>query len=459
MKQLSIKLTIAAVAAIWGAGFTATAQKATYTLQQCRQLALQNNASLKRANIDISDAKLQREAARMSYLPTVSAGVSYFHAIDDMVKQRYDLTADDQQKLAALVQQLGLNPAALASLPTSYEFKAFSHGMMANITVLEPIYTGGRRPTAVKLADLQGQVKQLMLRQTHDDVVKTTEVYYNRLLSLYEKLATLDAVDRQLASIHTDALNAIDAGVGLRNDLLKVELKQNEMAADRLTVENGIKLSKLVLAQYMGVMDKGDFDIDRTPAASVPDPVEYRTDHHAALDSLTEARLLDKGVEAAKLQTRLKRGALLPTLSVGAMGMYGTFTNEGRFKVAGLATLSVPISDWWSDRSVKRQIVAERKAEVDREDNRQLLLINMQNQWDNLDNAYKQVQLARKSIEQSDENLRLNEDYYKAGTSTMTDVLDAQTLSRQARDRYSDAVVTYLDCRTAYLQATGRQVQ
>ena len=103
--------------------------------------------------------------------------------------------------------------------------------------------------------------------------------------------------------------------------------------------------------------------------------------------------------------------------------------------------------------------MAERKAEVDREDNRQLLLINMQNQWDNLDNAYKQVQLARKSIEQSDENLRLNEDYYKAGTSTMSDVLDAQTLSRQARDRYSDAVATYLDCRTAYLQATGRQVQ
>ena len=206
-------------------------------------------------------------------------------------------------------------------------------------------------------------------------------------------------------------------------------------------------------------MPPSDFDIDRTPVATVPDPVEYRTDHHAALDSLTEARLLDKGVEAAKLQTRLKRGALLPTLSVGAMGMYGTLTNEGRFKVAGLATLSVPISDWWSDRSVKRQIAAERKAEVDREDNRQMLLINMQNQWDNLDNAYKQVQLARKSIEQSDENLRLNEDYYKAGTSTMSDVLDAQTLSRQARDRYSDAVASYLDCRTAYLQATGRQVQ
>jgi outer membrane protein len=86
------------------------------------------------------------------------------------------------------------------------------------------------------------------------------------------------------------------------------------------------------------------------------------------------------------------------------------------------------------------------------------LLIQMQSAYNDLDNAYKQILLARKSLEQSAENLRLNEDYYQAGTSTMSDLLDAQTRSQQARDQYTDAVTQYLNSRTSYFIATGRSV-
>ena len=64
--------------------------------------------------------------------------------------------------------------------------------------------------------------------------------------------------------------------------------------------------------------------------------------------------------------------------------------------------------------------------------------------------------IAANSIEQSTENLRLNEDYYNAGTSTMSDLLDAQTLFRQSRDRYAEAWSQYEIKKTEYLQATGR---
>jgi outer membrane protein TolC len=128
-------------------------------------------------------------------------------------------------------------------------------------------------------------------------------------------------------------------------------------------------------------------------------------------------------------------------------------------KVLGLATVNIPISDWWgSNHSVRRQKIAEKIARQDREDNRQMLLIQMQNAFNNLDNAYKQILLARKSLEKSAENLRLNEDYYQAGTSTMSDLLGAQSQSQQARDQYTDAVTQYLNSRTSYFIATGRSV-
>ena len=51
--------------------------------------------------------------------------------------------------------------------------------------------------------------------------------------------------------------------------------------------------------------------------------------------------------------------------------------------------------------------------------------------------------------------LRLNRDSYEAGTVPLTDLLDAQTQLRLARDRYTEACTAYCNARTAYRQAVG----
>ena len=70
---------------------------------------------------------------------------------------------------------------------------------------MQPVFVGGRIINANKLADVQTQVKQLMLEQSADDVAQTTEVYFNQLLALYEQEKTLDAADKQLENILKDA--------------------------------------------------------------------------------------------------------------------------------------------------------------------------------------------------------------------------------------------------------------
>lgn len=57
---------------------------------------------------------------------------------------------------------------------------------------------------------------------------------------------------------------------------------------------------------------------------------------------------------------------------------------------------------------------------------------------------------------QSAENLRVHEAYYRAGTTTMSDLLDAQTLYRRSCDRFSDAYAAFRVSTTEYLVATGR---
>lgn len=130
----------------------------------------------------------------------------------------------------------------------------------------------------------------------------------------------------------------------------------------------------------------------------------------------------------------------------------------GHVKFIGLASVKVPISEWWSGRhNVRQQQIAERMAQQSREDNRQLLLIQMQSAYNDLDNAYKQIELAKSRLIKSAENLRLNEDYYRAGTSTMSDLLNAQTQDQQAHDQYVEAVTQYLNSRTNYFIVTGNK--
>lgn len=427
-----------------------------YTLSECKQMAINNNVKIKNARLSIDQAREQEKEAYTKYFPTVSASGNYFRSNDYLIKEKINIDAGTQQQLAGLITQLGLDASALAALPSSYTLKAINHGTLVNLIAMQPIYAGGQISNGNKLARIQTQVRTLQLQQSYDDIVNTTEVYYNQLLTLYEKMRTLDAVDKQLSRIHQDAENAFKSGLSNKNDVLSVELKQNEVATNRLKLENGIKLSKMVLAQYIGIAGK-DIQIDTTLPTQLPNPSTYYTDHASALSNRTEAKLLDKSVEASELQTKLKRGAQLPTIAIGAAGVYQDLSNTGHIKAIGLATVSIPISEWWSGRhSVRHQQIAEQIARQTRDDNRQLLLIQMQSSYDDLENAYKQIALAQKSIEKSGENLRLYQDYYEAGTSTMSDLLDAQTKDQQAHDQYTDAVAQYLDCRTTYFIATGR---
>lgn len=59
-------------------------------------------------------------------------------------------------------------------------------------------------------------------------------------------------------------------------------------------------------------------------------------------------------------------------------------------------------------------------------------------------------------IEQAKENLRLNRDYYNAGISKMSDLLEAQLLYQQALDSRTDVFVAYQIKALKYRQATAQ---
>ena len=120
------------------------------------------------------------------------------------------------------------------------------------------------------------------------------------------------------------------------------------------------------------------------------------------------------------------------------------------------ATVSVPISDWWGgSHAVKRAEINRQKAQDQLDDNSQMLKIRMQKAWNGVTESQQQLLIARRSIEQSEENLRIVRNNYNAGTTKMSDLLEAQLLYQQALDGYTEAFSQLKISETEYRCATG----
>ena len=65
-----------------------------------------------------------------------------------------------------------------------------------------------------------------------------------------------------------------------------------------------------------------------------------------------------------------------------------------------------------------------------------------------------QLELAQQSAAQAEENLRIHRNTYRAGTATMTDLLQAQLLQQQARDQQTEAFTALQLARLDYRQVT-----
>ena len=84
--------------------------------------------------------------------------------------------------------------------------------------------------------------------------------------------------------------------------------------------------------------------------------------------------------------------------------------------------------------SVKRQI-QETKSDV--EDG---IRLQVKQSVLDLDSSAKNIPTTQKGVDSGEENLRVNEERYKAQVSTITDLLDAQTLLARARLDYYQAL-------------------
>lgn len=402
-----------------------------YTLDECINSALKYNVKVRNAENDLEMAKHDKKEAFTKYFPNISAVGSGFIANEPL-------------------GQMQMSPEA--------KMEMLKDGMLGGISATMPLFTGGQIVNGNKLAELGVNMKALQKKQTDNEVRLEVERYFWQIVMLKEKLKTISLVEKQLERLETDVQASVDAGIVTRNDLLQVQLKKNDVLSGKIQLENSLNVSLSLLGQYIGAKsDSIDvaFVVEEHLSES---PQTLFCNHTDAVERTNEYGLLKQNLQASKLQYKMAVGKNLPTVAIGGGLVYDNFVmGQDQSFYMGFVTVSVPISGWWGGtHSIKKHKLQVKNAENLLNDNSEMLVIRMQNVWNTLNDSYRKAEIALLSVEQSSENLRLNMDYYSAGTATMSELLDAQTLYQQSRDKYVEAYTNYELSKREYLQATGR---
>jgi outer membrane protein TolC len=402
------------------------------TIDECRTYAIENNIKLQNAKTSIEAATETSKEAFTNYFPQISGSAFGYNANKGLL-------------------QMDMGPDMSMSL--------LKNGILAGVTLTQPVFAGGQIVNGNKLARVGVNVSELQLEQTEKEVLLNVEKYYWQVVTLKEKKNTLALIDEMLVSLCSDVEAAVNAGLRTRNDLLQVQLKRNDVASSMLNLDNGLALSKMVLAQYIGLTG-ADVDVIVTDSIeALPDfPLNLLTNHQQALLNTPEYRLLEQNVKASELQKKMEVGKNLPTVGVGAGYMYDNLMDKDHPFGVAFVSVSVPISGWWGgSHAIKQRKAQTIIAQQTRDDASELLQINMQHLWDDVKDSYQQILIAHNSIEQSAENLRLNRNHYNAGMITMSDLLEAQSLYQQSRDKLVDAYSQFRIKTLEYKQATAQE--
>jgi outer membrane protein len=423
------------------------------TLEESKKLALQNNAKSKNSKLEIEASKEVSKSAYTNYYPNISAGGLTFAALKNLMEietKGGDLPVYDG------------NPANLRNATQFAYFPSSTMGLMKNgtvgyLNVIQPLFAGGRIMNGNKLASLGEEVTEFKDKLTKDEILLKTEEQYWQIVSLEEKSKTIEKYEELLNRLQLQVEDAFKSGLIMKNDVLKVKLKLSEVLLNKSKLTNGRKLASMAFCQHIGI--PYDSGLVFKEELKIPDlPQNYFVNKNEVLKNRTEYSLLEKSVEAEKLQTNMKFGEYLPQAGIGASGMYMKFDDsKGRILGMVFGTVSIPISNWWAgshelqERSIKEDI-----ANNNFKNTAELLILQMEKSWQDLTDAYNQYLLSEESKSQAEENFKVNEDSYKNGLITLSDLLEAQALLQQTQAQLIETKTNYIVKKTTYLQATGR---
>ena len=430
-----------------GAWLMADAQMQVLTLDSCLSSAKQHNCTIRSAQLDVLVAREVKKQMLWKYFPQVSAEAFAYGAAKHIIQTDVtDLglqgsTSDFLKDAFSLLSDLANLLDSTVQL--SSEVRMLRWGATAQLKAVQPVYWGGQIVNANKLAKLGINAAELKQEVSERDVLQEVTETYWLVAGLMEKRATVSKASDLLDTISNVATTAYNHGLVTSNDLLRVQLKQNEIRTKAIQLENGIQLASRLLCHLIGQPYNAPLVLERFDEDETISELAAKTDTFR-IDGRPETKLLELNVNYRKLMRKITLGESLPHLGIGITGGYTNFFEKNNFNALAFVKLSIPITPWGETSHKLRQNKLEiQQAEMMLDNYREKLELQNRQVYDQLVESIKLLEQHRSSRDMAKENHRVALMNYQAGIGTMTSLMEAEALLLQAENAYTDARISY----------------
>jgi outer membrane protein len=400
-------------------------QARVLTLDQCIDIALKNNPTVRASMFGVEVNQSRVGQARSGYYPQLSASGSY-------------------ARVHPQPNTVVFNTAA--------EFDQYLTGFTLNQTIID----FGKTSQQVDISKYNLESSRSDLNTTQDTIILSVKQAYYGVLQTQRNRDVAADVLKQF-QLHLDqAKGFYDVGTKARIDVIKAEVDLSNAKLSLINAENALKIAWVTLSNAMGV----------------PDAPEYTIEDNLSFQQYTIT--LDDAVSRAfenrpdLKSTVAKRQAAEANISFAQTGYYPVLSGFANYNWAGQTTSS--LEHYWNygvqltiplfSGFLTQHQTAEAKSNLyilkaNEDTLRQQILLDVRQAYLNLQAAEASIATAELGTAQAKENLDLANGRYAAGVGSPIEVSDAFATYVTAQANYTSSLANYKIAQASIEKAMG----
>lgn len=465
MKKIIILLVVAASAACLPAfaGDDAVQQTDTasspklISLEQALQIALSENASVKVADMEIARTGYARKGTYSSLFPKVDGNASYQRTIEKQVMYMdFDMGGGSGSGS-------GEGSSTTSSSGGGIEVGRWNT-WSAGITASMPL-VNAQLWKSLEISDQDVELAVEAARSSRLEMVNQVKQAYFACLLAKEAFEVYKSVYENALENYKLTEMKYNAKRASELELTRAKTTLANAIPDVYNAESSVVLSLWQLKAVMGV------DLDEN--IDVSEKLENYADHMlgdlaASSDSLSleyNSTMRQLAIQAEQLANTVKmqQYANIPSLSLAFSYNFNAMTNDFNFSeyrwspysYVGV-TLSIPIfAGGQRSSAIKQAKVQAAELNVQRADTERQLRISIRQNLNQMETAMKSYGASQTALESAQKAYDITAKSYEVGSSTLTDLNDAQLALTQSQLAVSQAIYDFVIAKSSLESVVG----
>jgi outer membrane protein len=312
------------------------------------------------------------------------------------------------------------------------------------LTTQQTLFDAGQTKNAIRAGQALQKIAASDVQRTESEVTfNTVRAYLDTVLSD----AALSAAAESVISAEADlerAQNIHQAGMSTEADVLSIRVHLAHMKEQQIRRSADLASARAALNDALGLpLDTAHELTSALTRSALPPPNTLQVFERGAAEKRPEQLRLQYTEQLATAQLDRQRSTLWPTVNVEAVleADRQTFVTRGGANCTVAASLNWNLFNGLRDKAqieeARQQLIA---AKAGHERMSSAVRLEVRRAWEELQASNQRITVSEATDVQAAESLRVTQNRYQAGLSTVTELLRTESAVLESRTEYLSAL-------------------